>query len=53
LTSKAIAGGEDENWRFRAASLVEAVFLLALDIIDSVNGFILAAIVYSPTVLDV
>jgi hypothetical protein len=48
-----MACGEDENWRFRAASLVGAVFLLAFDIVELTNGLILAAIAYSTTVLDV
>jgi hypothetical protein len=46
-------GGEDENWRFRAASLVGAVLLVAFDIAELTNGLILAAIAYSTTVLDV
>jgi hypothetical protein len=53
LTSKAITGGEEDNWRLKAASLVEAVFLLAVDIIELDNGFIFEAIAYSLIALDV
>jgi hypothetical protein len=44
LTSKAIARGVEENWRLIAASLADAVFLLAVDIIDLDNGLIVEAI---------
>jgi hypothetical protein len=51
LTSKAIARGVEENWRLIAASLADAVFLLAVDIIDLDNGLIVEAIEHGMVVL--
>ena len=53
LTSKAIAGEEEENWRLMAASLVEAVFLLAVDMTELDNGLNFEAISYSVIMLDI
>ena len=51
LTSKAIACGVEENWRLIAASLADAVFLLAVDIIDLDNGLIVEAIKHGVVML--